>query len=86
MTHPEQTIVITSTFTAEPIEESLAFWMQALSVPSQIQFAGYNQVFQELLNPASLSAKNAHGVNVVLLRFEDWVRNENPLAARLDSV
>ncbi|MCA1601397.1 MAG: hypothetical protein LC776_07060, partial [Acidobacteria bacterium] len=50
----KQTIAITATFTAEPIEESLSFWMQELDISSEIEFAPYNQVFQQLLDPASL--------------------------------
>lgn len=68
----QQTIAITATFTAEPISEFLDFWMRELNLPSSIAFAPYNQVFQQLLNPESLLAQNQQGVNLVLLRFEDW--------------
>src|SRR5437588_10451225 len=71
-----QTIAITATFTAEPLEESLAFWMQELTLPSTITFAPYNQLFQQLLDPTSLLSKNQRGINVILLRFEDWQRFE----------
>ncbi|HEU4508037.1 MAG TPA: amino acid adenylation domain-containing protein [Pyrinomonadaceae bacterium] len=70
----KQTIAIAATFTAEPLEDSLKFWMDQLDLPSNIVFGPYNQVFQQLLDPSSLFAKNEHGVNVVLLRFEDWLR------------
>jgi FkbH-like protein len=70
----EQTIAITSTFTAEPVERALAYWMQELDIPSTIEFAPYNQVFQQLLDPSGLLAENDLGVNVVLVRFEDWLR------------
>ena len=72
MLQQEQTIAIVATFTAEPVKDSLDFWMQELEMPSQIRFAPYNQVFQQLLDPAGLLAMNAHGVNILLLRFEDW--------------
>ena len=68
----KQTIAITATFTAELIEESLSYWIQELSIPFNTEFAPYNQVFQQLLDPASLLSTNQHGVNVVLVRFEDW--------------
>ncbi|MBA3256821.1 MAG: hypothetical protein H0T64_09260, partial [Pyrinomonadaceae bacterium] len=68
----KQTIAITATFTAEPIEESLSFWMQELNISSEIEFAPYNQVFQQLLDPASLLSTNQLGISVVLVRFEDW--------------
>jgi FkbH-like protein len=72
----QQTIAITATFTAEPLEEVLAFWMSELAIPARIRFAPYNQVFQQLLDPGSLLAQNQHGVNVVLIRLEDWQRFE----------
>jgi FkbH-like protein len=72
----KQTLAITATFTAEPIEDALRFWMQQLDLPSQIEFAPYNQIFQQLLDPKSLLATNRQGVNVILLRFEDWLRFE----------
>jgi len=68
----KQTIAITANFTAEPLEESLSFWMQELNILSKIEFAPYNQIFQQLLNPASLFSTNRHGINVVLVRLEDW--------------
>jgi FkbH-like protein len=68
------TIAVASTFTAEPVEEALSFWMEEIGSPSAIAFAPYNQVFQQLLDPEGLFARNDLGVNVVLLRFEDWER------------
>ena len=70
------TIAVTATFTAEPLEEPLRFWAKELNLPTDIEFAGYNQVFQQLLDPASLLARNPRGLNVVLVRLEDWERNE----------
>jgi FkbH-like protein len=46
--------------------------MRELGLTGEIRFAAYNQVFQELLDPAGLFARNAGGINVVLVRFEDW--------------
>jgi FkbH-like protein len=65
-------IALTATFTAEPVEESLNFWMNELDIPCQIRFGPYNQVFQQLLDPASIHSSNASGLNVVLIRLEDW--------------
>jgi len=72
----EKTIAIAATFTAEPLEESLSFWKQELGIPFKVEFAPYDQVFQQLLDPASLISKNNNGVNVILVRFEDWTRCE----------
>jgi amino acid adenylation domain-containing protein/FkbH-like protein len=71
----KQTVVIASTFTAEPVEESIAFWMQQLDVPTRLKFAPYNQPFQQLLDPSSLMGENENGVNVLLVRMEDWSRH-----------
>jgi FkbH-like protein len=65
-------IAIAATFTAEPIEEPLAFWMDELAIPSKIVFAPYSQVFQQLLDPSGLLSKQRDGINVVLVRLEDW--------------
>lgn len=69
-------IAITSTFTAEPVGEYLGFWLSQLGRNNQVEFAPYNQVFQQLLDPTSLLNSNSNGVNVVLIRFEDWQRFE----------
>ena len=71
-----QTIAVAATFTAEPLEESLKYWMRELEIPARLEFAPYNQVFQQLLDPASLLSTNQRGINVVLVRFEDWEQFE----------
>ena len=73
----EQTIAIAATFTAEPVEDSLDFWMQELEIPTHCAFAPFNQVFQQLLQPSSLMATNRNGVNVILIRLQDWGRRSH---------
>jgi FkbH-like protein len=68
------TLAVAASFTAEPLGETLAFWMNELGLAYDIRFAPYNQLFQQILDPASLLAANRTGINVVLLRFEDWMR------------
>jgi FkbH-like protein len=65
-------IALTATFTAEPVEEPLNFWMNELDTPCIVKFSPYNQVFQQLLDPASTLSTNLGGLNVVLIRLEDW--------------
>ncbi|MFN2413683.1 MAG: HAD-IIIC family phosphatase [Pyrinomonadaceae bacterium] len=72
MREQRQTIAVSATFTAEPLQDALDFWMRELDTPSQVKFAPYNQVFQQLHDPASLLAGNERGINVVLVRLEDW--------------
>src|SRR6185503_20765856 len=65
----EQIVNIAATFTAEPIAESLEYWMKELSISGRVRFAPYNQVFQQLLDPAGSFGANKSGVNVVLIRY-----------------
>jgi FkbH-like protein len=74
-----QIIAVTATFTAEPVEEPLNFWMNELDIPCAVKFGPYNQVFQQLLDPASTLSTNQSGLNVVLIRLEDWWRGAGGL-------
>jgi FkbH-like protein len=65
-------IAVSATFTAEPIQPALEFWAKELALPYPVRFAPFNQVFQQLLDPGSLFARNTGGINVALVRFEDW--------------
>jgi len=76
--HP--TLAISATFTSEALEPTLAFWLGELKLDFQVRFAPYNQVFQQLLDPSSLLAGNRNGMNVVLVRFEDWARFRNAVS------
>ncbi len=77
MTKPAQTaprLAVAASFTAEPLAEILAFWMKELGFSYEVRFAPYNQLFQQILDPASLLGSNRSGINIILLRFEDWSR------------
>jgi phthiocerol/phenolphthiocerol synthesis type-I polyketide synthase E len=65
-------IAIAATFTAEPLAVPLAAWMRWLGLDDRIQFAPYNQVFQQLLDPQSLVTRQASGTVVFLIRLDDW--------------
>jgi FkbH-like protein len=67
-------ILVAATFTAEPVEEIVAFWMNELGFEYRVRFAPYNQVFQQLLDPGSLLGGNQSGVNVLLIRLQDWMQ------------
>ncbi len=49
----EEHIVIAGTFTAEPVGDALKYWFARLNVSARLEFAPYNQVFQQLLDPTS---------------------------------
>jgi len=78
MPHDDRAIAISATFTAEAIQPALAFWMAELRLDYEIRFAGYSQLYQQLLDPAGLFARNRGGFNVALVRFEDWLRAGGP--------
>lgn len=71
---PSRQVRIASTFTSEPLADPLQFWLRRTGIDCQVEFAGYNQIFQELLDPASLMRRNRLGANVVVVRLEDWLR------------
>jgi FkbH-like protein/FkbM family methyltransferase len=68
-------IVIAANFTTEPLEDSLNFWGDHFGVPFHTEFAPYNQVFRQLLDPGSAFRRNGEGVNVVLLQLEEWAHS-----------
>src|ERR1700720_4027525 len=79
-------MTVTANFTAEPVGDTLRFWMERLKLPTaEGEFSGYNQVFQELMAPGSTLASNQPGVNFLLIRLEDWVREQKP-ALRAEAV
>ncbi|MBN2441123.1 MAG: HAD-IIIC family phosphatase [Spirochaetales bacterium] len=70
----KQQIVISSTFSDQPIKDIVSFWMNKLDLPSSVLLADYNTVFNQLLDTQQLMMKNNDGVNIILVRLEDWVR------------
>lgn len=66
-------IAVAATFTAEPVEATLRFWMKELGFEAAVEVAAYNQVFQHLLDPASPLGRGSD-VNLLLVRPEDWQR------------
>ena len=86
---------IAGTFTTEPVRDSLDFWISSLGLRSKVEFADYNQIFRELLDPNGLLRSNVKGANILLIRLEDWafdyedteqqnVTNWEPVKERLD--
>jgi len=65
---------ISATFTAEPLEPALKYWFERLNLEVTTHFAPYNQVFQSLLDPSSPFLRDNAGLNVLLIRPEDWQR------------
>lgn len=66
-------IVITATFTAEPIASPLEKALAMISMKSRISFTPYNQLFQSFIDPNSEFRQNKHGVNIALIRLSDLI-------------
>jgi FkbH-like protein len=76
-------VVIGATFVAEPIEGPLKLLLGVAGLGTETVFCPYNQVFSQLLSPASEFARNADGANLLFVRLEDFVRDQkDPAAAR----
>src|ERR1700686_1710562 len=70
-----QAVAIAASFTAEPLSSPLQFVLAEAGLALAVCFAPYHQVFQELLSPTSVLATNTGGINAVLIRLEDYVRD-----------
>jgi FkbH-like protein len=68
-------VVVAATFTADPLLPGLRLVLGEAGLTLELRAAPYNQVFQELLSPTGMFATNAAGVNVVLVRIEDFIRD-----------
>jgi FkbH-like protein len=78
-------LVIAATFTTEPLLPVIEFWTKSLGWSVDSELAPYNQVYQQLLNPQSALSSNRNGLNVILFRFGDWLRElpeTNPSTAQ----
>ncbi|UHA74002.1 type I polyketide synthase [Paenibacillus sp. 481] len=82
-TVPERTLSITAaaTFTADPIRPYVKWWGEQFGTSIDVHFAPYDQVFQELLNPDSLLS-TAGDAGMLLVRFEDWLRDDSTSEAQ----
>ena len=67
-------VVLAATFTADPLVDSLSLLLHEAGLTLSVETAPYGQTFQQLLDPTGRFAQNRAGVNVVLLRLEDWLR------------
>jgi oxalate---CoA ligase len=76
-------IAIAATFTLDPLLPPLRFAIQEAGLLFDVQVAPHHQLFQELRSSTSTLAADADGVDVIIMRFEDFVRDvENVAEAR----
>jgi len=69
-------INVASTFVAEPLNDYFEFWMKKLDISTRVNFAPFNQVFQQLIDPDSLIFKNQKGCNIICVRLIDWLQQK----------
>jgi FkbH-like protein len=77
----ENTIVIASTFTTDPIVDSIQFWLDKLQMTGRVVMAPRFQVLQTLVDPTSILRANSAGLNVILVRWADLTRRDQVGAA-----
>ncbi len=75
-------VVVSASFTAEAIADPLKLVLGRLGLPAKVELASYAQLFQQLLDPESLTARNREGMSLLLLRLEDWGGEEDPRRSR----
>ena len=73
-------INICSSFVVEPLQEYIEYWAKELEIDVEVNFAPYNQVFQQLLNANSILHNNA-GINILFVRLDDWLRDHLNLSS-----
>jgi amino acid adenylation domain-containing protein/FkbH-like protein/FkbM family methyltransferase len=65
-------VVINGTFNLEPIMPLLQKLQTMMGLHFKFNLTGYNQMFQELLNPTSAMRSNTQGGNLLFINFADW--------------
>ncbi len=66
-------INLTGSFTIEPIEKSLNYWFKKIKILTNLNFVGFNQIFQQLLNPGSNFYSTDNSLNILFVRLEDII-------------
>ncbi len=72
-------VVVSATFTVDYMLPSLDFILNSVGLVSEVDVAPYHQVYQQLLDPSSLTSQNTKGVNVFILRLEDFFRDKTQI-------
>lgn len=68
---------IAATFTGDFLAEHIEWWAGQFGLGVEVEITPYNQIFQQLLQADSPLALN-RGANLLLVRFEDWLRDARP--------
>jgi|GEM_PF-3921087 len=79
-------IAISSTFTAEPLAESLEYWAQRFELDLDLVFAPFNQVNQQLFNPSSVLLNKSNDFGVIIIRFEEWLDDSGDISSLEENI
>ncbi|GAA5483905.1 non-ribosomal peptide synthetase/type I polyketide synthase [Haloferula sargassicola] len=72
MSHsPAVPVRLSATFTADSLVPILGHWFASFGVSSTVETTPFQQVLQQLLDPASPLSTNRGGINVLLVRGQD---------------
>lgn len=69
-------VVVSATFTIDYLLPSLNYLLGLTKISADIELAPYHQVFQQLLDPFSAFGQNSHGINICIVRLEDFFRDQ----------
>ncbi len=77
MAENSKKLVVAATFTVDFLLPSLEYYNDQLKLGLEILPVPYNQIIQQLIVPDSMMNNNHQGLNVILIRFADWLRFQN---------
>jgi len=69
---PPLRVAVAGTFTLDPLQEALTHALELAGHRAVVEMAPYAQLFQQLVDPASLLRRGQDGANLLVLRWEDW--------------
>src|SRR5262245_19751315 len=76
---PLTRIVVAATFPAEPLGRIVAQLLESVGIDTVVTCTPYNQVAQQLLDPASALSRNDGGVNLVLVLLDGEADTPGPM-------
>jgi len=89
MTRPARIVntVFCGSFVIEPIKPYIKKFAKTFNYRINMEFTEYNQILQELINDSGKLAINKNGINVVLVRLEDYIRdNKGTIDEKIDVI
>ena len=79
--HRSLKIAVAANFLATPLRAALAIWLERLGVRSAPEFAPYDSVFQQLLDPEGPVSRA--DLAIILIRVENWCRHDRAISTEI---